>query len=325
MKTIGLKESQINRVINEEIYQMDKTIMTVSEEWMRAAYDKFNKLYWNGELPSNIYFRLNGRLKNSFARANFKYSEWQKQPDGTCLSHLKKIEGIEFSTNNKGETWVFENTMIHEMIHIADYFYHPEHFGLMWKNGRTVSSFSNKPYDAHGAIFFLKEAQRLSQYGWDIQKMVTPEEHMSLQKSDDYERKKEAAKKRKERERRKKQKEINRFNQLAYTFDRINNKSEIINTLIQKYTNNFTQPIGYREVNIGDLKLIFSGKYDWTGTILDVDSNDAQGIKYKAIIYVGESLMNAVKERGFGSIDVHMLFEDDYWEMVDLEDKYELY
>ena len=325
MRKIGLLESQLNRVLNEEIYKMDNTIMTVSEEWMRAAYDKFNKLYWNGELPTNIYFKLNGRLKRTFASANYKYTDWEKQRDGTFIRHLKEIEGIEFSTNNKGETWVFENTMIHEMIHIADYFYHPEHFGVIWKDGKTTSLFDGKPYDAHGPIFFLKEAQRLSQYGWNIQKMVSPEESLSLQKSDDYERKREAALKRKEREKNKKRAEINRFYQLVNTFDTISSKSKVISTLIQRYTNDFTEPIGYREVNIGNLKLILSGKYDWTGSVLNLDANDSPTTKYKAVIYVGESLMKAIKEKGFGSIDVHSLMEDDYFEMIDLEEKYDLF
>ena len=55
------------------------------------------------------------------------------------------------------------------MIHIADYSFHPEHFINIRRTGR------DKKYDAHGPIFFMKEANRLAADGWEIQKYVTME------------------------------------------------------------------------------------------------------------------------------------------------------
>jgi len=315
------------RILQEEV---NKDIITVTPEWMRSTYERFNKEYWGGELPNNISFKLNGRLKRAFARASYKYSKWEDLGNGKYIAHLTEILGIEFSTGRKGETWVFENTMLHEMIHIADYYYHPEHFAILWENGRQRSAFRKGGYDAHGADFFLKEAQRLLQYGWTVNTKVTKEENQALQLSDEYvekQKKKEVALQKKRNKAQKQRNEAyNRWKQIRYTIDTIANKGDFIYKIIDRYTNGFTEPVGYRVINIGELKLIFSDKRDWCGHVLDLDKNDAQQIKYKAIIYIGDSLMEAIKNRGIGNstsnIDLSRLFDEDYNEMYDLEDEY---
>jgi hypothetical protein len=310
----------VRQVLNEE-YNRD--IMKVNVEWMKVTYDKFNKMYWGGSLPSDLSFSLNGRLKSTFAKAVCIYTDWQEQPDGTYTSEIKEIVGIEFSTMNEGEVWVFENTMLHEMIHIADFYFHPEHFSLIYKNGRTCSNFKKGGYDTHGNIFFLKEAARLSQYGWNIEKMVTAEEEASLRLTSDYE---EKIKKNRETKIRKQKKERERYNLLRSTIEAFNEKGAVLTKYIANKTNNFTQPMPDCAINIGQLKVVFSRKGDWQAQVLTPDKENSSNVKYKVIVYIGEGLLSAISKGGLGSginnVDTGLLFKRDYDEMYEFEDKY---
>jgi hypothetical protein len=104
----------------------------------------------------------------------------------------------------------------------------------------------------------------------------------------------------------------------------IERKGEVINKLISTYTNNFTQPLGYRVINIGELKLILKGSdaYNGSGQILDVDKTDPPQTKYKAELDITSNLLELIKEKGFNHLDIYAYFSDDYYEMVDLEDDY---
>ena len=143
--------------------------MVVDEKWMRKWYDIFNEKYWNSQLPHNMAFETNnssrswGRAAYSFARKN-----------GYCQTPLFNFK-ISLSNYNESPEHVKKATLLHEMIHIADYVFHPEHFIA---NGRKVGK---RNYDAHGPVFFLKEAERLKKDGWDIQKFVSDEERNASQ------------------------------------------------------------------------------------------------------------------------------------------------
>lgn len=309
----------VKQVLDEEY---DRTIMTVTVEWMKNTYNRFNKMYWNGELPDNLSFKLNGRLSNSCAYASY-LSNWKEQPDGTYVSYIEKIIGIDFSNREEGEAWVFENTMLHEMIHIADYYFHPEHFSLIDKGGKTVSNFMKGGYDPHGDIFFKKEAKRLSQYGWDIQKIMTAEEEDAVTYSKEYLNKKEKAKQAKER---RISKDYERYKLLRGTIGMIGEKGKFLNNYVASKTNNFESPMPHCSLNIGPLKIVFETDGDWKGFIVEPDKNDGPNIKYKAVIKVGERLLSSIKNQGFGTginnVDLGSLFYSDYDEMYDLEDKY---
>lgn len=309
------------RLLKEEFdnnNQMNTSIIAPTEDWMSSTYDKFNKMYWGGKLPSNLSFKRNGRLKRAFAIARYSTTDWKDNGDGSYSCELDKITGIEFSTYYKGEAWVFEASMLHEMIHIADYFFHPEHFGLIWKNGRTFSSFKKGGYDAHGPIFFMKEVQRLSQYGWKIEICLTNEEASKLTVSDEEF---EKTSKKRNAAVRKREKAFARWKQLYYTINMVEQKSKILNTLITKYTNNFTQPLGYREVNIGELKVILTtkGNFSIRGYVLDLDEKDSNQVKYKAELCLPETINEPPFE---GHVDWCSVFENDCMERYDLEDDY---
>lgn len=133
--------------------------MLVTKSWIQSNYNKFNNLYWDGKLP-DISFKV-GRAKKTWGYAAFNYDYRNSTIHPTYIV----ISNYYDSPEN-----VKIQTLLHEMIHIADYTFHPEHF---IKNGRRVSA---RYYDAHGT-WFKKEAQRISEAsGYKITAMVTKDE-----------------------------------------------------------------------------------------------------------------------------------------------------
>lgn len=128
--------------------------MLVTISWLENNYNKYNNLYWNGELPK-IKFIINNS-KRTWGFASYTYNRTQ---------NWVKCEAITLSNYYDSPEEVKLNTLLHEMIHIADYYYNPNHFVCGGKKVR---------YDAHG-WWFKQEAARLSKYGWDIEKYVTLE------------------------------------------------------------------------------------------------------------------------------------------------------
>ena len=133
--------------------------MLVTKNWIEKNYNKFNKLYWDGKLPV-IEFKIN-RSRNTWGFASFRYDFM----NDTIIPLAITMPNYYDSPEN-----VKIQTLLHEMIHIADYTFHPEHF---IRNGRKVSA---RSYDAHG-YWFNTEAQRLSkESGYKIANHVTKEE-----------------------------------------------------------------------------------------------------------------------------------------------------
>ena len=129
--------------------------IAVTKEWILENYNKFNKQYWNGELP-NIEAKVT-RAKNTFGYASWRWN-------GTKMSDFKISMSNYYNLTDNS----LKNTLLHEMVHIADYYFHPEHF--------IVGNQKVKGYDAHGPIFFLKQAERLNKDGWNITKFKEKEE-----------------------------------------------------------------------------------------------------------------------------------------------------
>lgn len=127
--------------------------MLVDVEWISRNYDYFNNLLWGGNLPS-CKFATN-MSKRTWGYASYTINRVTKE-----LYNF----GITLSNYWDSPEEVKQNTLIHEMIHIADYYFHPEHFT------------NRRRYDAHGAEFFLKEAERIRPYGFDITKYVSQEQ-----------------------------------------------------------------------------------------------------------------------------------------------------
>lgn len=147
--------------------------MVVTTEWMRINYDKYNAKYWGGKLP-NISF-LTNMSKKTWGLATYRYvkiRETRYNWNGDKIDYYD-IKPISITLSNYFDSpeEVKLTTLLHEMIHIADYTLHPEHFGIV-KNGRKQLA----QYDSHGEDFFLPEARRLSADGWNIEKYVSEEE-----------------------------------------------------------------------------------------------------------------------------------------------------
>lgn len=133
--------------------------MLVTASWISKNYKKFNDLYFGGALP-NISFKIS-RSKNTWGYASYKYDF--KNNTVIPLS-------ITLSNYYDSPEDVKIQTLLHEMIHIEDYFWHPEHF---IRNGKKVRK---NYYDAHG-IWFCQEAARITkESGYKIANHVTHEE-----------------------------------------------------------------------------------------------------------------------------------------------------
>ena len=133
--------------------------MLVTISWIKENYEKFNNLYFGGYLPK-IQFKIS-RSRHSWGFASFRYDFVNSTIIPTCITMSNYYDSPED---------VKIQTLLHEMIHIEDYMWHPEHF---IKNGRKVHG---KTYNAHGA-WFQSEANRISnESGYEIAKHVTRDE-----------------------------------------------------------------------------------------------------------------------------------------------------
>lgn len=135
--------------------------MLVTVDWIERNYKKFNKMYFENKLP-DISFKVS-RAKDTWGYASFKYVY-----EGRHLSTIKPT-CITISNYYDSPEDVKLTTLLHEMIHIEDYTFYPEHF-VRYGRRRTGHS-----YDAHG-WWFKSECERLKEFGWDIEKYVTKEE-----------------------------------------------------------------------------------------------------------------------------------------------------
>ena len=153
--------------------------MLVTVAWIEKNYKKFNKMMWDNKLP-DIEFKVS-RSRNTWGYAAFRYNYAKSTITPTSITLSNYYDSPED---------VKLNTLLHEMIHIADYTFHPEHF---IKNGRRVSGHS---YDAHG-YWFLAEAKRIEKFGWVITKHVSKEDQkvskLSVRSKECVERKKDVA------------------------------------------------------------------------------------------------------------------------------------
>lgn len=141
--------------------------MLVTRNWIEKNYNKFNQELWNGMLP-NIEFVVS-RARNSWGMAYYKF-DWKND---TIIPEKIAISNYYDSPEN-----VKIQTLLHEMIHIADYTFHPEHF---IRNGRRVTG---RQYDAHG-YWFTQEAKRISkESGYKVTNRVTKEESRCSKLSD---------------------------------------------------------------------------------------------------------------------------------------------
>lgn len=115
--------------------------MIVTKSWIAKNYQKYNKLYFDNVLP-DVEFKIS-RSKTSWGRASY-YLDTEKN-EVTPIS-------IAISNYYDSPEKVKLSVLLHEMIHIYDYFINPNHFV---NNNTRV-----KNYDAHGD-WFKNECDRI--------------------------------------------------------------------------------------------------------------------------------------------------------------------
>lgn len=144
-----------------------KLTMYVDTKWMAEKYNYYNKLCFNGVCPP-CKFKTNNRTDSwglaicQFAPDYYSYLGYHAENYTIAMSN---------AWDSPEDSRI--NTLVHEMIHIMDYEYHLEHYIAKDRYGNVKQV---KGYDAHGPVYFLKEAARLKKYGLDITKNVTDEE-----------------------------------------------------------------------------------------------------------------------------------------------------
>lgn len=142
--------------------------MLVTRQWMLEKYSYYNDLLWNGELPP-VAFIINNSTK-TWGYATYKFDLWNDKVTPVSITMSNKFDSPEK---------VKISTLIHEMIHIADYYFNPHHFV---RNGRKITG---RQYDAHGYIYFIPQMNRINKIleneGIVISTCVTKEEQNQSQ------------------------------------------------------------------------------------------------------------------------------------------------
>lgn len=122
-------------------------------EFLKIAYDKLNSELFGNELPSNIDLVVKSAPSQSFfGRAT-----------ATIYRRSRKLTPKSIILNGSATLTLHEwlEVVVHEMVHIADYSFHPEHF------------FGRK-YDAHGT-WFLDFGKKFEKDGFHVQKYCNAE------------------------------------------------------------------------------------------------------------------------------------------------------
>lgn len=123
----------------------DKYTPTV--DFLKAVYIKLNNMFFNGELPNDIDFKIEKNLDDNgvgHTQANDNYTE-------SCID----IEYVSLNGTlmKSPHSWI--ETIIHEMIHVAEFTEHPEHF--MHKSD----------YEKHSK-WFMDKAKSFKKWGFNI-------------------------------------------------------------------------------------------------------------------------------------------------------------
>ena len=117
-------------------------------EFLKISYNKLNSELFGNELPSNIDLVVKSAPSQSFfGRAT-----------ATIYRRSRKLTPKSIILNGSATLTLHEwlEVVVHEMVHIADYTFHPEHF------------FGRK-YDSHGP-WFLEFGKKFEKDGFHVQK-----------------------------------------------------------------------------------------------------------------------------------------------------------
>ena len=157
MKWILIKESRtpsdietINASFNHDVSDEK---YTPTKKFLKNGYDMLNEKLFNNRLPSDFEFKIEHGLKDN--AAGHTYANDNKK-DGEFVIDGVSLNGTLMMTIH---SWL--ETILHEMIHVMDFKFHPEHFNKK----------INPNYDYHKG-WFMKEADKFKKYGFDIKETI---------------------------------------------------------------------------------------------------------------------------------------------------------
>lgn len=137
--------------------------MLVDESWVYKKYAEFAGLYFDGKMPS-IQVKIGKTTgKWGYATCTSKYENGRVYSTDFTITISNAYDSPEH---------IKENTLLHEMIHIYDYYNFPEHFAVMVRGCLK----SNRKYDAHGPEVFVPMAVKINEHGYKITKYVSDDE-----------------------------------------------------------------------------------------------------------------------------------------------------
>ena len=157
MKWILLSESYIPNGIEiikksfNDDYTYEKFTPTI--EFLEEAYGYLNNKLFKGKLPKDIEFKIEHSLEDN--DAGHTYANDDKK-EGEFVIDCVSLNGTLMMTIH---SWL--ETILHEMIHVMDFKFHPEHFNKK----------INPNYDYHKG-WFMKEADKFKKYGFDIKETI---------------------------------------------------------------------------------------------------------------------------------------------------------
>lgn len=138
--------------------------MVASADWVLKNYRLYSQMFFGGSMP-NIQVKSSSQTK-TWGRAIADY-------------HCDDRGEVYFDNFRLDITLAFDmpedvmlNVLLHEMIHIYDFYNFPNHFGF-FKNGKFVD---NRKYDAHGSVLFLPMAAKINRAGFNVQVSVSQDE-----------------------------------------------------------------------------------------------------------------------------------------------------
>lgn len=128
-------------------------------EWVEEWYNIFNETVFQMALPSSTTF---GVSEDNARRKIDGIAKYDREDSEMRLTNFH----IDISVPLKDEFFA-KSTLLHEMIHIEDFFLHPEHFYDM-DNGEWMG---NK-YETHGE-WFQSERERINSMGMEGINVIT--------------------------------------------------------------------------------------------------------------------------------------------------------
>lgn len=141
-------ENSFNGDVSDEKY-------TPTKKFLKNGYDMLNEKLFNNRLPSDFEFKIEHSLEDN--AAGHTYANDDKK-EGEFVIDCVSLNGTIMMTIH---SWL--ETILHEMIHVMDFKFHPEHFVDARKTGI--------PYDEHKG-WFMEQANKFKNKGFNVEKTL---------------------------------------------------------------------------------------------------------------------------------------------------------